>query len=145
MPFWNRGPTGLELGSSLKAALVLENRCVADACVPLRPLSQNKYRVRVFMLMKEQQCGSPGAKCCCYSYLFQVVCIVASTPQIYKNTLQTQLLESAGERHSSVKFGASLSEEKLKHFQDEQIGQLYELMLESTKPNRQFDIREDSK
>ncbi|XP_026205709.1 succinate dehydrogenase assembly factor 3, mitochondrial [Anabas testudineus] len=65
--------------------------------------------------------------------------------EIYKNTLQTQLLESAGERHSSVKFGASLSEEKLKHFQDEQIGQLYELMLESTKPNRQFDIREDSK
>jgi hypothetical protein len=27
-------------------------------------------------------------------------------------------------------------------FQNEQIGQLYELMLESTKPNRQFDIQE---
>lgn len=66
-------------------------------------------------------------------------------PQNYKNTLQTQVLESAGKQHSSVRFGANLSEEKLRHFQDEQVGQLYELMLESTKPNRQFDIYEDSK
>ncbi|XP_044028315.1 succinate dehydrogenase assembly factor 3, mitochondrial [Siniperca chuatsi] len=63
----------------------------------------------------------------------------------YKDTLQTQVLESAGERLRSVKFGVDLSEGKLSNFQEEQIGQLYELMLESTKPNRQFDIQEDSK
>lgn len=63
----------------------------------------------------------------------------------YRDTLQTQVLQSAGQRHSSVKFGADLSEQKLSSFQEEQIGQLYELMLESTKPNRQFDIQEDSK
>ncbi|XP_071771082.1 succinate dehydrogenase assembly factor 3, mitochondrial [Centroberyx gerrardi] len=62
----------------------------------------------------------------------------------YKDTLQTQVLESAGERLNLVKFGANLSEGELKNFQDDQIGQLYELMLESTKPNRQFDIQEDS-
>nr|XP_046274265.1 succinate dehydrogenase assembly factor 3, mitochondrial [Scatophagus argus] len=63
----------------------------------------------------------------------------------YKDTLQTQVLEAAGEQLRSVKFGARLSEEKLGNFQEEQIGQLYELMLESTKPNRQFDIQGDSK
>ncbi|XP_028317800.1 succinate dehydrogenase assembly factor 3, mitochondrial [Gouania willdenowi] len=65
--------------------------------------------------------------------------------QNYKVTLQTQVLDSVGKQISSVKFGANLSEEKLRHFQDEHIGQLYELMLESTKPNRQFDIQDDSK
>ncbi|KAI3358759.1 hypothetical protein L3Q82_014725, partial [Scortum barcoo] len=63
----------------------------------------------------------------------------------YRDTLQTQVLQSAGHQHSSVKFGTDLSEQKLSNFQEEQIGQLYELMLESTKPNRQFDIQEDSK
>ncbi|XP_051271383.1 succinate dehydrogenase assembly factor 3, mitochondrial [Dicentrarchus labrax] len=63
----------------------------------------------------------------------------------YKATLQTQVLESAGERLGSVKFGADLSDMTLSNFQEEQIGQLYELMLESTKVNRQFDIQEDSK
>lgn len=65
--------------------------------------------------------------------------------QNYKDTLQTQVLESAGKQVSSTKFGADLPEGKLAHFQEEQIGQLYELMLESTKPNRQFNIQEDSK
>ncbi|KAM7372774.1 hypothetical protein PAMP_007672 [Pampus punctatissimus] len=63
----------------------------------------------------------------------------------YKDTLQTQVLESAGDQYSSMKFGANLSDVKLTHFQDEQVGQLYELMLESTKPNRQFNIQEDTK
>ncbi|XP_029920266.1 succinate dehydrogenase assembly factor 3, mitochondrial [Myripristis murdjan] len=62
----------------------------------------------------------------------------------YKDTLQTQILESAGEERNPVKFGAELPERKLKDFQDEQIGQLYELMLEATKPNRQFNIQEDN-
>lgn len=62
----------------------------------------------------------------------------------YKDTLQTQVLELAGERLGPVKFGAHLSEGNLKDFQNEQIGQLYELMLESTKPNTQFNIQEDN-
>ncbi|XP_005804537.1 succinate dehydrogenase assembly factor 3, mitochondrial [Xiphophorus maculatus] len=63
----------------------------------------------------------------------------------YKNTLQAQVLESAGRQRGAVTFGADLPEETLGQFQDEQIGQLYELMLESTKPNKQFDIHEDSR
>jgi len=63
----------------------------------------------------------------------------------YKDTLQTQVLESVGDQYSSVKFGADLPDGKLGNFQDDQIGQLYELMLESTKPNRQFNIQEDTK
>ncbi|XP_016398150.1 succinate dehydrogenase assembly factor 3, mitochondrial-like [Sinocyclocheilus rhinocerous] len=61
--------------------------------------------------------------------------------QNYKDTLQTQVLEAVGNK--KLAFGADLSEEKLKDFQDEQIGHLYELMLESTKPNRQFDIQDE--
>lgn len=59
--------------------------------------------------------------------------------------MQTQVLKLAGDQFDTIKFGADLSEGKLRDFQDEQIGQLYELMLESTKPNRQFDIQEDNK
>lgn len=40
-------------------------------------------------------------------------------------------------------FGADLSERQLRDFQDEQIGQLYELMLESSKSKQQFHIHED--
>uniref|UniRef100_A0AAZ3RLN4 Succinate dehydrogenase assembly factor 3 n=1 Tax=Oncorhynchus tshawytscha TaxID=74940 RepID=A0AAZ3RLN4_ONCTS len=61
----------------------------------------------------------------------------------YRDTLQTQVLESARDHLKKVEFGAELSEGDLKLFQDEQVGQLYELMLESTKPNRQFDIQEE--
>jgi len=61
----------------------------------------------------------------------------------YKDTLQTQVLTSAGAQGPQRDaFGADLPEHKLKDFQEEQIGQLYELMLESTKPNRQFDIQD---
>ncbi|XP_077472716.1 succinate dehydrogenase assembly factor 3, mitochondrial [Stigmatopora argus] len=63
----------------------------------------------------------------------------------YKDTLQSQVLESVREKNGSVKFGINMMEDKLKDFQDEQIGQLYELLLESTKPNRQFNIQEDTK
>ncbi|KAK6327647.1 hypothetical protein J4Q44_G00032920 [Coregonus suidteri] len=51
--------------------------------------------------------------------------------------------ECAGVCVKKVEFGAELSEGDLNLFQDEQVGQLDELMLESTKPNRQFDIQED--
>ncbi|XP_029299699.1 succinate dehydrogenase assembly factor 3, mitochondrial isoform X1 [Cottoperca gobio] len=63
----------------------------------------------------------------------------------YKDTLQTQVLESARGQLSSVKFGSHLPEGELGNFQGDQIGQLYELMLESTKSSRQFDIQEDGK
>ncbi|XP_060760018.1 succinate dehydrogenase assembly factor 3, mitochondrial [Neoarius graeffei] len=59
----------------------------------------------------------------------------------YRDTLQTQVLEAAGS--DKMAFGTDLSEQQLRGFQDEQIGQLYELMLESTKPNQQFHIQED--
>ena len=63
--------------------------------------------------------------------------------QNYKDTMQAQVLETAGGRVKKMEFGAELTEDKLKLFQDEQMGQLYELMREYTKPNRQFDIQED--
>lgn len=63
----------------------------------------------------------------------------------YRDTLQAQVLDSAGRQLSEVTYGANLPEGNLKDFQDEQVGQLYELMLESTKPNRQFDIQDDKK
>ncbi|KAG7457507.1 hypothetical protein MATL_G00227910 [Megalops atlanticus] len=72
----------------------------------------------------------------------EVRCFMAEWEN-YKHTLQTQVLESVRGSTQAMTFGADLSEEKLKNFQDEQVGQLYELMLESTKPNRQFHIQED--
>ncbi|KAI9548476.1 hypothetical protein NQZ68_007332 [Dissostichus eleginoides] len=54
-----------------------------------------------------------------------------------RETLQTQVLQAAG--------GQLSSEDNLGNFQSDQIGQLYELMLESTKSSRQFDIQEDGK
>lgn len=62
--------------------------------------------------------------------------------QGYRDTLQTQVLDAAQRRAGSVKFGVALTEEKLRHFQDEQIGQLYELMLESNRPNTQFHVQD---
>ncbi|KAI5621690.1 succinate dehydrogenase assembly factor 3, mitochondrial precursor, partial [Silurus asotus] len=59
----------------------------------------------------------------------------------YRDTLQTQVLQAAG-REKSV-FGADLSEQQLRDFQAEQMGQLYELMLESSKPNQQFNIQDE--
>lgn len=67
--------------------------------------------------------------------------------QSYRNTLQTQVLESSvsagGGRGSSLKVGVHLSEQQLLHLQDEQVGQLYELLLETRKPNYQFHLQED--
>ncbi|XP_037096433.1 succinate dehydrogenase assembly factor 3, mitochondrial [Syngnathus acus] len=63
----------------------------------------------------------------------------------YKDTLQSQILDSVRDKNGSVKIGVDLPEEKLKDFQDEQIGQLYELLLESAKSKNQFNIQEDNK
>ncbi|XP_072269021.1 succinate dehydrogenase assembly factor 3, mitochondrial [Pyxicephalus adspersus] len=43
-----------------------------------------------------------------------------------------------------IQYGASLSEDKLDLFNEEQIGQLHELMQEATKPKQQFEVIEDS-
>ncbi|XP_044147700.1 succinate dehydrogenase assembly factor 3, mitochondrial [Bufo gargarizans] len=50
-----------------------------------------------------------------------------------------------GIEHSEAKghYGAPLTENKLDYFNEEQIGQLHELMRETTKPKRQFDVVED--
>lgn len=73
------------------------------------------------------------------------VSCVLSSPQNYEDTLQNQVLDSSGCLVPRGNVGTALPEAKLKDFQDEQIGQLYELMLESTKPNSQFDIQENKK
>ncbi|XP_063040840.1 succinate dehydrogenase assembly factor 3, mitochondrial-like [Engraulis encrasicolus] len=69
----------------------------------------------------------------------------------YRDTMQTQVLDAVAASGSGPdsgpgkrkQFGSELSEDQLKSFQDEQVGQLYELMLEATKPSRQFDIQDD--
>ena len=71
----------------------------------------------------------------------QTVCHLVST-QNYKATLQTQVLDASGCVAPRSQLGTALPEAMFQDFQNEQIGQLYELMLESTKPNRQFDIQE---
>ncbi|KAJ8273843.1 hypothetical protein GJAV_G00106100 [Gymnothorax javanicus] len=61
----------------------------------------------------------------------------------YRETLQMQVLETVDRgTPKGVPYGAHLSEEKLKQFQEQQFGQLYQLMLESTKPSPQFEIQE---
>ncbi|MBN3298027.1 succinate dehydrogenase assembly factor 3, mitochondrial [Amia ocellicauda] len=63
--------------------------------------------------------------------------------EAYKNTLHTQVMESVTKKTEGIRFGTDLSGEKLAQFQDSQIGQLYELMQEATKPNRQFSFQDD--
>ncbi|KAK6491411.1 succinate dehydrogenase assembly factor 3 [Huso huso] len=62
----------------------------------------------------------------------------------YKDTLQTQVMEAARNKLKQNHFGGDLPEEQLNHFNEDQVGQLYELMQEATKPNRQFNIQDDS-
>ncbi|XP_075443403.1 succinate dehydrogenase assembly factor 3, mitochondrial isoform X1 [Ascaphus truei] len=52
----------------------------------------------------------------------------------------------AGVRIPGVKgnFGTVLSEDKLNSLREEQIGQLHELMQETSKPKTQFDVVEDN-
>ncbi|XP_061738604.1 succinate dehydrogenase assembly factor 3, mitochondrial [Nerophis ophidion] len=63
--------------------------------------------------------------------------------QKYKDNLQSQILEASGSKGGSLSLGVNMSEEELSDFRQEQIGQLYELLLESTKPSSQFHIQED--
>ncbi|XP_051872550.1 succinate dehydrogenase assembly factor 3, mitochondrial [Pristis pectinata] len=63
--------------------------------------------------------------------------------QAYADVLQTQVLESAMHPMQKVQYGASLTTNELQDFNEAQVGQLYELMQEATKPNYQFNIEND--
>uniref|UniRef100_A0A8D0BP44 Succinate dehydrogenase assembly factor 3 n=1 Tax=Salvator merianae TaxID=96440 RepID=A0A8D0BP44_SALMN len=62
----------------------------------------------------------------------------------YAVMLWQQVNQNTQNSANQPHFGSHLSEEKLNAFRDEQIGQLQELMVEATKPKRQFDILEDT-
>ncbi|XP_053570059.1 succinate dehydrogenase assembly factor 3, mitochondrial [Bombina bombina] len=64
--------------------------------------------------------------------------------EAYAAMLWSQAKEQV--QHSGLKgtYGAMLTEDKLNHFQEEQIVQLHELMQEATKPKAQFEVLEDN-
>uniref|UniRef100_A0A8C8S477 Succinate dehydrogenase assembly factor 3 n=1 Tax=Pelusios castaneus TaxID=367368 RepID=A0A8C8S477_9SAUR len=64
--------------------------------------------------------------------------------EIYAEMLCQQANEDGQKSRKKTCFGAHLTEEKLNDFHNEQIGQLQELMQEATKPNKQFNISDDS-
>ncbi|XP_054548352.1 succinate dehydrogenase assembly factor 3, mitochondrial [Talpa occidentalis] len=65
--------------------------------------------------------------------------------EVYAAMLWQQANENRQNSTEKACFGTTLPEEKLNDFRDEQIGQLQELMLEATKPSRQFSITESTK
>ncbi|XP_006880436.1 PREDICTED: protein ACN9 homolog, mitochondrial [Elephantulus edwardii] len=64
--------------------------------------------------------------------------------EVYAAVLFQQANESRQHSTEKASFGIALPEEKLNDFRDEQIGQLQELMQETTKLNRQFSITEST-
>ncbi|XP_038248594.1 succinate dehydrogenase assembly factor 3, mitochondrial isoform X2 [Dermochelys coriacea] len=64
--------------------------------------------------------------------------------EIYAETLWQQANEDRQNSRKKTCFGTPLTEEKLNDFHNEQIRQLQELMQEATKPNKQFNISDDS-
>ncbi|XP_067417791.1 succinate dehydrogenase assembly factor 3, mitochondrial [Emydura macquarii macquarii] len=64
--------------------------------------------------------------------------------EIYAEMLWQQANEDRQNSRKKTCFGVHLTEEKLNDFHNEQIGQLQELMQEATKPNKQFNISDDS-
>ncbi|XP_004677170.1 PREDICTED: succinate dehydrogenase assembly factor 3, mitochondrial [Condylura cristata] len=65
--------------------------------------------------------------------------------EAYAEMLWQQANENRQNSTEKACFGTTLPEERLNDFRDEQIGQLQELMLEATKPSRQFSISESTK
>ncbi|NXX90939.1 SDHF3 factor, partial [Centropus bengalensis] len=59
--------------------------------------------------------------------------------------IQQQINEGKENLRENTVYGIQLTEEKLNDFRDEQIGQLKELMDETTKPNKKITISKDSK
>ncbi|XP_006012087.1 succinate dehydrogenase assembly factor 3, mitochondrial [Latimeria chalumnae] len=64
--------------------------------------------------------------------------------ETYAEVLWNQVTEVIRKPTKEVKFGVDLTEKKLNEFQEEQVGQLYELMKETTKPNQQFSIQDNT-
>ncbi|CAM4519214.1 succinate dehydrogenase assembly factor 3, mitochondrial isoform X2 [Lepidochelys kempii] len=64
--------------------------------------------------------------------------------EIYAETLWQQANKDRQNSRKKTCFGIPLTEEKLNDFHNEQIRQLQELMQEATKPNKQFNISDDS-
>ncbi|XP_006901759.1 PREDICTED: protein ACN9 homolog, mitochondrial-like [Elephantulus edwardii] len=64
--------------------------------------------------------------------------------EVYAAVLFQQANESRQRSTEKAFFGIALPEEKLNDFRDEQIGQLQELMQETTKLNGQFSITEST-
>ncbi|XP_039593109.1 succinate dehydrogenase assembly factor 3, mitochondrial [Polypterus senegalus] len=62
--------------------------------------------------------------------------------EIYKDTLQNQVTEILRNKPNGIQVGVNLTDAQLNQFQEEQIGQLYQLMTESTKPCQQFNIQD---
>ncbi|XP_078534543.1 succinate dehydrogenase assembly factor 3, mitochondrial [Lissotriton helveticus] len=62
----------------------------------------------------------------------------------YASLLAQQAEERLSNPVANVHFGNSLPEQKLEDLTEEQLGQLHELMQEATKPNRQFNILDDT-
>nr|XP_033786958.1 succinate dehydrogenase assembly factor 3, mitochondrial isoform X5 [Geotrypetes seraphini]XP_033786959.1 succinate dehydrogenase assembly factor 3, mitochondrial isoform X5 [Geotrypetes seraphini]XP_033786961.1 succinate dehydrogenase assembly factor 3, mitochondrial isoform X5 [Geotrypetes seraphini]XP_033786962.1 succinate dehydrogenase assembly factor 3, mitochondrial isoform X5 [Geotrypetes seraphini]XP_033786963.1 succinate dehydrogenase assembly factor 3, mitochondrial isoform X5 [Geo len=65
--------------------------------------------------------------------------------EAYALVLLQQTSESIQNPSQKTSYGIGLTKENINDFRQEQIGQLYELMQEATKPNRQFNITEDPK
>ncbi|XP_017380664.1 succinate dehydrogenase assembly factor 3, mitochondrial [Cebus imitator] len=64
--------------------------------------------------------------------------------EVYATVLSQQANENWQNSTGKACFGIFLPEEKLSDFRDEQIGQLQELMQETTKPNWQFSVSESA-
>ncbi|XP_072010451.1 succinate dehydrogenase assembly factor 3, mitochondrial isoform X1 [Engystomops pustulosus] len=62
----------------------------------------------------------------------------------YAAMLWEQAKQGVQQAQAQRAFGVPLTEDKLDWFNEEQIGQLHELMQEATKPKVQFDVVEDS-
>ncbi|XP_078278499.1 succinate dehydrogenase assembly factor 3, mitochondrial [Rhinoraja longicauda] len=61
--------------------------------------------------------------------------------QAYADVLQIQIKER--EKTQKVRYGANLTTNELQRFNEDQIGQLYELMQEAIKPDYQFNTEND--
>ncbi|XP_054017361.1 succinate dehydrogenase assembly factor 3, mitochondrial [Melanerpes formicivorus] len=63
----------------------------------------------------------------------------------YAALIQQQINEDKEHLREKTVYGVQLTEEKLNDFRDEQIGQLKELMDETTKPKRKITTSKDTK
>ncbi|XP_069816724.1 succinate dehydrogenase assembly factor 3, mitochondrial [Dendropsophus ebraccatus] len=62
----------------------------------------------------------------------------------YAAMLWDQARQGIQQSQDRGQYGAPLTQDKLDLFNEEQIGQLHELMQEATKPKMQFDVVEDA-